>query len=237
MREGVLALKEAGKPVVVSMGSLAASGGYWIAAPGDEIWAAPTTITGSIGIFGFFNTFENSAAELGIYVDGVGTTSLSPLLATGIGPLPEAAADLIQQSIENGYDRFLQVVGTGRDLDPAYVDTIGQGRVWIGSKAQEIKLVDNLGSFDDAVAAAAKLANLEEYDQVEMTETFNPFEKFFSTSSARILKLAGFSEKDARTSHSTLRKLITQASDQLAFFDEFNDPNAAYARCLACETK
>lgn len=160
---------------------------------------------------------------------------MSPLLATGIGPLPEAAADIIQQSIENGYTRFLEVVGSGRDLDPSYVDSIGQGRVWIGSKAQEIKLVDNLGSFDDAVAAAAKLAELEDYDQVEMIETFNPFEKFLSTSSARVLKFAGFSEKDARSSHTTLRRLITKASDQLAFFDEFNDPNAAYARCLSCE--
>ncbi|MEX0644683.1 MAG: signal peptide peptidase SppA, partial [Parvularculaceae bacterium] len=88
IRDGVLALKKAGKPVVVSMGSLAASGGYWIASAGDEIWAAPTTITGSIGIFGFFTTFENTAAEIGVYVDGVGTTSLAPILATGIGPLP-----------------------------------------------------------------------------------------------------------------------------------------------------
>jgi len=88
MRDELLAIKAAGKPLVVSMGSLAASGGYWISAPADEIWAAPTTITGSIGIFGYFNTFENTAAEIGVYVDGVGTTSLAPILATGVGPLP-----------------------------------------------------------------------------------------------------------------------------------------------------
>ena len=237
IREGVLALKEAGKPVVVSMGSLAASGGYWIAAPADEIWAAPTTITGSIGIFGYFNTFENSAASLGVFVDGVGTTALSPIMATGIGPLPESASDIIQQSIENGYDRFLTVVGDGRDLDKTYVDSIGQGRVWIGSTAQELKLVDNLGSFDDAVAAAAKRANLEKYDQVEMREVVNPFEKFFSTSAVRAMKTLGFEEQHTRASRSALQKLMTQAGEHVEFFNEFNDPHAAYARCLACESR
>lgn len=235
MREGVLALKEAGKPVVVSMGSLAASGGYWIAAPGDEIWAAPTTITGSIGIFGYFNTFENSAAELGVYVDGVGTTALSSFLATGIGPLPAAGADILQQSIENGYDRFLGVVGEGRDLERDYVDSIGQGRVWIGETAKELKLVDNLGSFDDAVAAAARLAELEEYDRVEMYEQVSPFGKWFPTAAAAMMKTLGVSEQQALAQQSTLQDILSKAEDQIEFFNQFNDPNAAYARCLACD--
>ena len=111
------------------------------------------TITGSIGIFGYFNTFENTAAEIGVYVDGVGTTSLAPILATGIGPLPDVAADIIQQSVENGYDRFLTVVGEGRDLEKDYVDSVGQGRVWIGERAVELNLVDKLGDIDDAVAS------------------------------------------------------------------------------------
>ncbi len=168
VRDEMLALKAAGKPVVASMGSLAASGGYWIAADADEIWAAPTTITGSIGIFGYLNTFENTAAELGVFVDGVGTTNLSPILATGIGPLPQSAAEILQQSTENGYDRFLTVVGSGRGLDKSYVDSIGQGRVWIGERALELKLVDHLGDYDDAIAAAARLANLDKYDVVDM---------------------------------------------------------------------
>ncbi len=234
IREGVLALKAANKPVVVSMGSLAASGGYWISAPADEIWAAPTTITGSIGIFGVFNTFENSAAELGVYTDGVGTTELAPILATGIGPLPASAADIIQQSVENGYERFLGVVGEGRSLDRDYVDEIGQGRVWIGGKAQDLKLVDKIGSFDEAVAAAAALAKLEKYDTVDMIERVSPFEKFFSQSSVRAMKAMGF-KKDTISAHSSsLRKLINAADEQIEFFDQFNDPNATYARCLAC---
>ncbi len=235
MREGVLALQEAGKPVVVSMGSLAASGGYWIAAPGDEIWAAPTTITGSIGIFGFFTTFEQAAGEFGVYVDGVGTSELAPLLATGIGPLPEAGRDIIQQSIENGYERFMGVVGEGRELDRDYVDSIGQGRVWIGETAKELKLVDNLGSFDDAVAAAARLAKLEKYDRVEMYEEVNPFEKLFSTSAANAMKAVGLDETYARKRQSALRKLVASAEEKVEFFSEFNDPNAAYARCLGCD--
>lgn len=235
MRDEILALKAAGKPIVASMGSMAASGGYWIAAPADEIWAAPTTITGSIGIFGYFNTFENTAAELGLYVDGVGTTTLSPLLATGIGPLPDVAADIIQQSIENGYDRFLNVVGEGRGLEPTYVDSIGQGRVWIGERAQELRLVDKLGDIDDAIASAAALASLEEYDVVDMTEKRTPFEVLFGGAAVKAMAMTGLDKTIRAQSESPTAKLVKQAEEQLEFFSEFNDPNAAYARCLACE--
>lgn len=233
MRDEILALKAAGKPVVASMGSLAASGGYWIAADADEIWAAPTTITGSIGIFGYFNTFENSAAELGVFVDGVGTTDLSPILATGIGPLPQSAADIIQQSTENGYDRFLSVVGNGRGLEKDYVDSIGQGRVWIGERAIELKLVDHLGDFDKAIEAAAKLAKLEKYDVVDMKEKRTTFEIFMGNLSTAALKAMGGDE--AKRKDSAVAKLVRAAEEKAEFFEEFNDPNAAYARCLACE--
>lgn len=234
MRDEILALKEAGKPLVVSMGSLAASGGYWIAADADEIWAAPTTITGSIGIFGVFYTFEQIAAEWGVHVDGVGTTSLAPIMATGIGPLPENVADIIQQSIENGYDRFLNVVGTGRGLERDYVDSIGQGRVWIGESAKELKLVDNLGTIDDAVASAAKLAGIEKYDVVDMLEKQTPFEKILSNFSVQAATMIG-DDTLRSTASSPIGTLVKAAEDQLEFFEEFNDPNAAYARCLSCE--
>lgn len=234
MRDEILALKKDGKPVVVSMGSLAASGGYWISADADEIWAAPTTITGSIGIFGYFNTFEQTASEIGIYVDGVGTSSLSPILATGIGPLPDSVSDIIQQSVENGYDRFLTVVGDGRGLEKSYVDEVGQGRVWIGERAKELKLVDKLGSYDDAIASAARLAELDKYDVVEMEEDSTPFEKFISGFSSQASLMFG-SDTIERTAKSPVGKLVKAAQDQLVFFEQFNDPNAAYARCLSCE--
>ena len=235
MRDEVLALKAAGKPVVASMGSLAASGGYWIAASADEIWASPSTITGSIGIFGYFYTLENTAAEIGLSVDGVGTTSLSPILATGIGPLPDVASDIIQQSVENGYDRFLEVVGEGRGLDKAYVDSVGQGRVWIGGRAQELRLVDKLGDIDDAIAAAAALAELEKYDVVDMTDRRTPFEMFFGGMGAKVMTMTGLDQKVRMHRNSPAGKLLMQAEQQLEFFSQFNDPNAAYARCLACQ--
>jgi len=235
IRDEILAIKKAGKPVVASMGSLAASGGYLIAAPADEIWAAPTTITGSIGIFGYFQTFENTAAEIGVFVDGVGTTPLAPILATGIGPLPEVVADIIQQSIENGYDRFLDVVGEGRGLDKEYVNEIGQGRVWIGERAKELRLVDKLGGLDAAIEAAAALAKLEKYDVVEMEEQQTPFEQIFGNMFSEGLALAGVTGRAAKRRGPAVQRLITKAEEHVVFFEQFNDPNAAYARCLTCE--
>jgi len=237
IRDGVVALKKAQKPVVVSMGSLAASGGYWISSPADEIWAAPTTITGSIGIFGLFATFEKSAAEIGVYTDGVGTTRLAPILATGIGPLPEEAADILQSSTEDGYEKFLKVVGEGRKLDRDYIDSIGQGRVWIGQKALELKLVDKLGGLDQAVASAAKRAGLEKYDVVDIVDKKSAFERIFGEVSVRAMKLVGVKADDTLAAASPLRKAIGEVRAKMAFFDGFNDPNGLYARCLACDMK
>lgn len=237
IRDGVLALKEAGKPVVVSMGSLAASGGYWISSPADEIWAAPTTITGSIGIFGLFTTFENTAAEIGVYTDGVGTTSLAPILATGVGPLPGEAADILQRSTEDGYEKFLDVVGEGRNLDRAYIDSIGQGRVWIGARAKELKLVDQLGGLDDAIAAAAKRANLDSYDVVEIVERVSPFDRIFGGLAVKAARALGIEAKRTTWAGAGLKRTIAAVRDRLAFFDSFNDPRGLYARCLACEAR
>jgi protease-4 len=233
IRDAVLDLKAAGKPVVVSMGSLAASGGYWIASAGDEIYASPTTITGSIGIFSFFPTFENAAAYWGVNIDGVGTTPLSSIAAAGLGPLEENIADVLQQSVEKGYRDFLQVVAEGRNLSPEYVDQVGQGRVWIGAKALELKLVDKIGDIDDAVAAAARLANLEEYDRVDMFEEASPFNVILGNLGAEALVKSGVEASTARTG--VIARAIAAVEDQAAWFDSFNDPNAAYARCLACE--
>lgn len=232
IRDGVLALKKAGKPVVVSMGSLAASGGYWIAAPGDEIWASPTTVTGSIGIFAFFPTFEKAAANWGVNIDGVGTTALSSLYGTGIGPLEDNVADIFQQSVEDGYRDFLDVVAEGRKLEPGYVDTVGQGRVWIGEKAIELKLVDHLGDLDDAVASAAKLAKLDAYDRVHIREELSPFSMFFGDMAAKVLTRAGVA--DGNASRSIVQKAVDLIEKEAAFIGEFNDPNALYARCLSC---
>ncbi len=234
IREEVVALKAAGKPVVVSMGSLAASGGYWISAPADEIWAAPTTITGSIGIFGFIPTFEKAAQYWGISIDGIGTTALSPADTIGLAPIDPLIGDIVQQNIEHGYRNFLGVVAEGRDLDQAYVDEIGQGRVWIGERAIELKLVDKIGTLDDAVASAARLANLETYDRVKMIEKVSPFQAFFGTSAAAAMKAVGFNRSDAMATNAAIRRLVSGIERQLQTIAQYNDPNGVYARCVAC---
>jgi protease-4 len=137
--------RRAGKPVFVSMGSIAASGGYWIAAPADQIWATPTTITGSIGIWGAFPTFERSLKSLGITSDGVGTTKLSDAFDPS-RPLNDLIAQSMRQIIEQGYRRFIQRVAEGRNMQPEAVEKIAQGRVWAGTTAKELGLVDEIGS-------------------------------------------------------------------------------------------
>jgi len=157
----VLEFKATGRPVVVSMGDLAASGGYYIAAPADEIWASPATITGSIGIFGLFPTAPRALDKIGVSTDGVGTTPLSGELRLDRA-VGSSAAMLLQATIERGYEDFLARVSKGRNKTRDEVDAIGQGRVWSGRDAKERGLVDQLGSLDQAIAAAAKRAGLEE---------------------------------------------------------------------------
>jgi protease-4 len=159
----VRAAQKDGKPVIVSMGDLAASGGYYIATSADEIWAHPATITGSIGIFGAIPTFEGTLGKIGVNVDGVGTTHLSGQLRID-RPMGEDAKKLLQSLIERGYEEFLGHVADGRKKTRDQVHEIAQGRVWIGTDAKSNGLVDHLGLFDEATKAAAKRAKLEEYD-------------------------------------------------------------------------
>ncbi len=157
----ILAFRETGRPVVVSMGDLAASGGYYIAAPADEIWASPATITGSIGIFAAFPTINRALDKLGVSVDGVGTTPLSGEFRLD-RPVGAAAGRLLQATINHGYEEFLARVSAGRKKTREQVDAIAQGRVWSGRDALKLGLVDRLGGFDDAVKATARRASLEE---------------------------------------------------------------------------
>ncbi len=175
IRQEILQLQKAGKPVVVSMGSMAASGGYWVAADADKIYASPSTITGSIGIFGAFPTIEQSLAEIGVFNDGVGTTIMA-----GQGgltrPMSEDFRAAIQLNIEHGYQQFLGIVANGRGLDFAEVDKIAQGRVWDGTKAQQLGLVDELGNLEDAITAAAELVELPADQVYYMEEEKHPAE-------------------------------------------------------------
>lgn len=163
IRTAILRHKAKGIPVAVSMGNVAASGGYWVATPGDRIFAEPDTVTGSIGIFAVIPTFENAAAKWGVNTDGVRTTPLSgqPDL---VGGLPPEADALVQQYVENGYQDFVTRVARARKLTPARVDEIGQGRVWDGGTARQIGLVDQYGGLDDALAWVAGQAKLGKDD-------------------------------------------------------------------------
>jgi protease IV len=156
----VRALKEAGKPVVVSMSDVAASGGYYIAAPADEIIASANTITGSIGVFASIPTFSRSLTKLGINVDGVGTTPLSGAMRLD-RPMSEGASKLLQVTVDHTYEQFLGRVAAGRGKTRDAVDAIAQGRVWAGVDALPIGLIDRIGSYQDAVQSAAKRAGLQ----------------------------------------------------------------------------
>ena len=159
IRQAILQAKAQKLPVVVSMASLAASGGYWISTPADVIFAEPNTITGSIGIFGLIPTFENTLAKIGVTSDGVKTTPLTgqPDFYAGTN---ETVDRILQSGIEHGYARFISLVAQSRKLSVQRVDEIGQGRVWDGGTARQLGLVDRFGGIDDAVAEAAKRAKL-----------------------------------------------------------------------------
>jgi len=214
-----------GKPVIASMGSVAASGGFWISTSSDQIWAHPSTITGSIGIFGIFPTYQKPLAKyLGIRVDGVGTAPL----AGGIRmdrELPSEMGDAIQSMVERGYREFLQRVADSRGMTTEEVDKVAQGRVWSGSDAYKLGLVDNLGDLDDAIAAAAKLAELDE----DYVVSYIKQEEGFQDKFVRELMAGAISASNQNTiSTSPLNRMLLKVQHTAADFGALNDPNHAY---------
>jgi protease-4 len=223
-------LQRAGKPLVVSMGSLAASGGYWIAAGADEIWATPTTLTGSIGIYGAFPTFEKSLSRMGINNDGVGTTELAGSFRID-RPFGGVAARATQLSVEHGYDQFLAIVAEGRGISKKDVNKIAQGRVWTGADALKIGLVDHLGGMGDAIKSAAKLAGLEDYQQRIIEGELTPQEQMlkmlmnvFSPASVSLLSTMDYVSPQ-------LKSFLQPLLESINFL---NDPRGMYAYCAAC---
>ena len=224
--------RESGRPVVVSMGSVAASGGYWISMAADEIWASPTTLTGSIGVGAMIPTFPRTLDRLGIHIDGVGTTALAgqsdPLM--GIG---DDFGGILGETVGYIYDEFIGKVAQYRDKSVEEIDLVARGRVWVGSQAHAYGLVDELGDFDDAIRAAAGLAELDE-DAYEI-EYFDPPLNFLDrllldmmrTASPAIAAL-GYEARLPRA----LAVLLEAASEPLAYLDRFNDPRGIYAYCF-----
>ena len=225
IRQEVVRVQEAGKPVVVSMGATAASGGYWIGANADEIWAAPTTITGSIGIFAIVPTFEDSLGEIGVTWDGVGTGPFVGALDPA-GGLGGAMARALQASIDHGYRQFLELVAEGRGMTPEQVDAIAQGRVWTGEQALERGLVDKLGHLQDAIDSAAALAELESFGVRYLEPPTSPRDLLLRTL---------FDDFAPDLPGVRLRGAVAaRFAQDLRLLDAFADPQHIYALCELC---
>ena len=227
----VLALKRDGKPVVVSMSDVAASGGYYIAAAADQIIASPNTITGSIGVFAGIPTFSRSLAKLGINVDGIGTTPLSG--ATQLDrPLSADVGRLLQITVDHAYEEFLARVAKGRGKTREAVDAIAQGRVWAGGDARQQGLVDRLGNYDDAVAEAARRAGLKGGYGVRRIEPELSWAQqllfHVRSSGERMLGRIGLAQSGAAQLVQRLKPLDLE----LARWARLSSPNSIYAYCF-----
>ncbi|WP_317931587.1 signal peptide peptidase SppA [Halioxenophilus sp. WMMB6] len=224
-------------PIVISMGSIAASGAYWIATAGDEIWATPTTITGSIGVFGAFATFEKSLDKIGVSTDGLSTTALAGAVRAD-RELSPMAEDLLQQGINHMYSVFLGLVADARNSSPEEIDKIAQGRVWSGNTALELGLVDRLGNLEDVIARAAELAELDHYEVQHIIKPLSPMEQFLSElNRAEVVQEVRTVMGKHQASSGLPPSLVTHLQSLLApwqMLDAMNDPRASYAMCLVC---
>ena len=233
IRNEIEALRADGKPVVASMGSLAASGGYWISMAADRIFARETTITGSIGIFGMIPTFERSLAELGITTDGVGTTRWAGQFRAD-RTMSDDARRLVQSLVNDGYDDFISKVAVHRGIEKTAVDAIAQGQVWTGADALENGLIDDIGSLDDAVAAAAELAELDSdsygiaYLEPELDATEQIIVDLLSGAERVGMRPELFRPRVG----GHLMELAGMLDESLLNLSRFNDPKGVYAHCF-----
>ena len=226
IRAKVDAIAADGVPIVVSMGGAAASGGYWIAAAADEIWAMPSTITGSIGVFSAFPTFEGVFDYVGAKVDGIGTTTMAGSLDPS-RPLDENSERIFQAVVDGIYREFLNLVATARHMTVEEVDAIAGGKVWIGRQAKEIGLVDQLGSLDDAIASAAALAQVEDYDVKRFGTPITPqqllLEELGSSFGVSLPQTLG-----------SAMSWLAPMHEPLMMMTRLKDPKHVYLRCLDC---
>jgi protease IV len=225
----VQALRKAGKPVVVSMSSYAASGGYYIAAAANQIFASPTTITGSIGVFSYIPTFERTLDKLGIKVDGLGTSPLAGDLRID-RPLGAATKQILQASVDHAYAQFLRRVADGRKKSVEDIDKIAQGRVWAGLDAQRIGLVDHLGGLKDATDAAAKLAEMGADYNVDYIEPELSLRQELlmqiRSQAAHLAQLAGLAPQPT-----DMQRLLAPLLDEAREITQLKDPRGLYSYC------
>jgi len=230
IREELAAAHQAGKPVVVSMGGMAASGGYWISTPADYIVAAPSTLTGSIGIFGVINTVENSLDAIGVHSDGVATSPLADVSTTK--KLPAEVQQLMQLTIENGYRNFIGLVAASRHKTPEQIDAIAQGHVWTGSDAKSNGLVDALGDFDDAVTKAAELAKITQPQLQWYQDEPGMLDVLLNQMDASAQAVLPATLKAWLPS--PVQDVMSAMQAQPGLLKGLNDPQNRYAYCLNC---
>jgi protease-4 len=232
IRNEIEELKAAGKPVVASMSSVAASGGYWISMAADRIFASQYTITGSIGIFAMFPTFQRSLDAIGISTDGVGSTFWAGELRAD-REMSDEARTMIQLLIEKGYDDFISKVATHRGIDKPDVDTIAQGQVWTGADAFENGLIDEIGGVDAAVASAAELAELEEgqYGTKQFEKELSPGERLILDLLGGA-KWLGFNPEGLAAKQSSIERVADILEDAISPLLRLNDPKGVYSHCF-----
>ena len=230
IREQVVYARNMGLPVVASMGAVAASGGYYIAADADEIWATPSTITGSIGVFAAFPTFEELLQRVGIYTDGVGTTDLAGSMRADrpLNPQLEAA---LTSGVAFAYKSFVQIVAEGRDMSVAEVDPLAEGRIWSAPDALKAGLVDSLGSLDDAIAAAAARAGLESYEVQYVEMPISARDMLMKQLANSVGSLHVLTQSAASSALSDLLGPMQEAAKELG---SMQDPGYLYMRCVSC---
>lgn len=242
IRKELEQLRDSGKPLVVSMGSMAASGGYWIATPADQIWASESTITGSIGIFGLYPTFEDSFEKIGLNTDGIGTTELSGAFAVG-NELPELAENILQSMLEDGYNDFISLVAESRNMTLDEVDAIAQGRVWSGEDAYTLGLVDNIGNLDDAINAAAELAGLERFEKRLIEQQLTPGQQlvrdltnsvYFRSAVDKFVTQPRGLFTSTLNPTSLLGGFYQEINQDLEELLKYNDPQGLYLQCQEC---
>ena len=232
IRDAISATQNQGIPVVVSMGSYAASGGYWIAAEADHVLAMSTTLTGSIGVFGVIPTVEESLAAIGIYSDGVGTTDISGMMQLD-RPMTAQTKMIFQAGVDNIYARFITLIADARGTTPAAVHEIAQGRVWTGERALELGLVDQLGDLNEAILVAAKLAKISDYDVDYRRKPMNLYEQLVTQLNSNVrASIAGLGVQGLLPT--SLRKQAERILKPLHVLDSLNDPKGLYLYCDNC---
>ncbi len=234
IRQELELTRQQGIPVFISMGSVAASGGYWMSMAADEVWATPNTITGSIGVFSAFPTLENTLEKMGVSTDGIGTTELAGAMRID-RPMTDLAKDVMQQSVNHIYNQFIHIVAESRQTTSAKVHAVGQGRVWTGRAALDLGLVDQLGDLHQVIAAAAEKIGASDYQVIEIQKPLSPTEMLVKQIRGELASYAWLPQASHNGLFAFLQKVEKELSPLVDLLTSA-DPRSVFAHCLDCST-